>query len=81
MAVRFENDAAGRLFYETLSRMPATDGERQRHTKFAIPVILSVEDSVVMHDNSRFNRAVKMCDTDQDGLITHQEALIFAASL
>jgi hypothetical protein len=76
--VQFENEAAGRIFYEKLSRMPNGE-QRESKTEFSIPIIFDYEYKVVMDNNDRFNRAVRECDTNGDGIITETEAKIFAA--
>jgi len=78
LKVEFENDRAARLFYEALDRMPEAHGRRESETKFEIPVVLSVSRKVVLSENAAFNKAVRQCDTNQDGKITEQEARIFA---
>lgn len=78
LKVEFENDRAARLFYETLSRMPEARGRRESETKFHIPVVLSVSRTVVVSENAAFNRAVRLCDTNQDAKITEPEARILA---
>ena len=76
--VEFENEKAGRTFYEALSKMPRKN-RSESHTKFSIPVVLDHSETVVTGDNEIFNDAVHRCDTNQDGKITGQEADIFAA--
>lgn len=76
--VSFENDAACRLFYETLSTM-ATAHHEESKTEVSIPVVFENKRRVVSGGNEPFNAAVRECDTDQNSTITEQEARIFAA--
>ena len=75
--IEFENDAAARIFYETLSRMP-TQTRAESTTEVDIPVVFEHKRHVVTGPNTAFNRAVAECDTNQDGKITEQEAHLFA---
>ena len=79
--VTFENDDAGRVFYEALSRVPSRGASREGSTKLHIPVVFSYEETVRTGDSQRFNDAVRRCDTDQDGRVTVTEARIFAGSI
>jgi len=76
--VEFENDAAARIFYEALSRMPASRYQSESTTKIDIPVIFENERHVVTGPNAAFNEAVAECDSNKDGKITELEAKIFA---
>lgn len=76
--VEFENDTAGRLFYEALSKAPKDRTERESKTDVSIPIIFSHSTETVTGENHSFNRAVELCDTNKDGLITEQEARIYA---
>ncbi|MBI1176951.1 hypothetical protein GC207_05875 [bacterium] len=78
--VEFENDAAGRMFYEALSKTPHHRGERESKTDISIPIVFSHTTETVTGENYEFNKAVKDCDTNQDGVITETEARIFAES-
>ena len=78
MPVSFETEAAGRVFYETLSKMPPQSSGESR-TKVSIPIVLEVSRTEVTGSNTRFNEAVQRCDTNKDGKITEIEANIFAA--
>lgn len=81
IAVEFENDAAGRLFYETLSRMPDSGRKTEKHTEVSLPIIFSHEEKVVRGPNSGFNEAVRRCDTNQDRKISETEARIFSGTV
>src|SRR5581483_1260499 len=72
--VQFENDAAARIFYETLSKMPAPRDRAESTTTIDIPVVFEHKRHVVTGPNTAFNRAVAACDTNKDGKITEQEA-------
>lgn len=76
--VEFENEAAGRIFYEKLSHLPNSNRKESR-TEFAIPLVFEWENKVETDDNERFNDAVRRCDTNNDGKITEKEAKIFSA--
>lgn len=76
--VAFASERAGRLFYETLSRLPH---EQREESKNEVSLILvHLERKTVTGPNRFFNQAVERCDTDKDGTITEEEAAIFAAS-
>ncbi|HHY85296.1 MAG TPA: hypothetical protein GYA07_07135 [Verrucomicrobia bacterium] len=76
--VEFESDAAARLFYETLSSGGFDKGAAESATNVGIPFVFSHERKVVTGPNTRFNRAVEVCDANRDGVISEQEARIFA---
>jgi hypothetical protein len=77
--VAFASERAGRLFYETLSRLPH---ERREESKNEVSLILiHLERKTVTGHNRFFNQAVERCDTDKDGTITEEEAQIFASSV
>jgi len=76
--VEFENDAAGRLFYEALSRQQSQHGRSESKTEVSIPVVFDHKRRVVEGESVSFNRAVRHCDTNRDGRITELEARIFA---
>ena len=76
--VEFENDAAGRIFYEALSRMQSRHDRNESSTSISIPVVFEHKHRVLEGENMSFNRAVHRCDTNGDGRITEQEARIFA---
>jgi hypothetical protein len=76
--VEFENDAAARIFYETLSRGSCNEGQRDSTTKFEIPVVFEYKRHTTTGPNAAFNHAVELCDTNHDGKITEGEAKIFA---
>jgi len=76
--VEFENDAAARIFYETLSKMPSRGDRAESTTEVDIPVVFEHKRHVVTGPNATFNTAVSRCDTNKDGKITEPEARIFA---
>jgi hypothetical protein len=76
--VEFESDAAARLFYETLSKNSGTKNHSESTTSVAIPFVFEHERKVVPGKNVEFNQAVADCDSNKDGIVTEQEARIFA---
>jgi hypothetical protein len=78
MAVEFENEIAGRMFYETLSRRPNSGQQEESTSRVSLPVVFSNEHKVVRGPNIAFNRAVRECDTNHDGRITELEARIWS---
>ncbi len=76
--VEFENDAAGRFFYEALSKLESRHDRNESKTSISIPVVFEHKHRVVDGENVAFNQAVRRCDTNGDGRITEQEARIFA---
>jgi len=76
--VEFENDTAGRLFYEALSKQQSRHIRTESKTEVSIPVVFDHKRRVVEGESVAFNRAVRHCDTNGDGRITEQEARIFA---
>ncbi len=76
--VQFENEKAGRIFYEALSKMPY-HCEAESHTRVSIPFIFHDDYTVKAGGNEKFNEAVRRCDTNKDGVITEIEAEIFAS--
>ncbi len=81
LPVEFENDAAARVFYEALSRMPGAHERTENRTEVELPLIFSHEQKVVRGANTGFNEAVRRCDTNQDHRVTESEARIFAATV
>ncbi len=80
MAVSFENETAGRVFFETLSRSP--NGRREESsTEVNLPIVFHHKVKTVRGPNATFNDAVIRCDTDRDGKITELEANIFAGQV
>jgi len=75
--VEFESDAAGRIFYEALSKLPPT-GRKQESKTLEIPLVFKTDTRVVRGENELFNRAISECDTNRDGKISEKEARIFA---
>lgn len=78
MSVEFENDAAGRVFYEAFSKQGHRGDQYETNTEVSIPIIFEHKTRVVRGENAAFNSAVRRCDTNNDGKITEQEARIFA---
>ena len=78
--IDFENDKAGKQFYETLSMMPLNTGRQESHTEVSIPIVFSNERTVYSGPNEVFNNAVAQCDANHDGTISEKEAAIFLAS-
>jgi hypothetical protein len=76
--IAFENDAAARLFYETLHRAPPKVSRAESSTEVSLPVVFGHKERVVQGDSIVFNEAVRRCDTNADGSITEAEARIFA---
>jgi hypothetical protein len=76
--VEFENDTAGRLFYETFSRVPNSGQQQESKTEVSIPIVFEHEKRTVRGPNHAFNAAVAQCDTNRDGKITETEARIFS---
>ena len=76
--VEFENDTAGRLFYEALSKQQSRRGRTESRTEVSIPVVFEHKRRVVEGESVAFNQAVRRCDTNGDGRITELEARIFA---
>ena len=76
--IEFENDAAGRIFYETLSQRKGASSHGEIKTEVHIPVVFTHKRRVVGGPDNAFNEAVSECDTNRDGKITESEARIFA---
>lgn len=81
LPVEFENDAAARVFYEAVSRMPDSKQKTESRTNVELPVIFSHEHKIVRGPNAGFNEAVRRADTNQDHRISESEARIFAATV
>lgn len=75
--VEFENDTAGRVFYEALSQRHHHARE-ESSTEVSLPLVFEHKVRTVRGPNSDFNDAVARCDTNHDGKITETEARIFA---
>lgn len=76
--VEFENDTAGRLFYETLSKTSVRQHRSESKTEVGLPIVFHRKVRTVDGDNFVFNSAVRQCDSNGDGKITEQEARIFS---
>ena len=59
LAVEFESELAGRVFYEALSKRPARKEREEEVTDVSLPVVFSVEHRRVRGPNAGFNRAVR----------------------
>jgi hypothetical protein len=75
--VEFENEAAGRIFYEALSKTRPPRAT-ESHTDVSVPFVFDSKHREVAGPNIAFNDAVARCDTNLDGRITELEAKIFA---
>lgn len=76
--ISFESDAAARLFYESLSKNSGTLPHSESTTTLSIPIVFENEQKTVTGPNTKFNEAVAECDLNKDGIITEQEARVFA---
>lgn len=79
--VSFENEAAGRMFYEALSKTEGNAKRSESTTEISIPIVFEHKQHTVDGDNLLFNAAVRRCDTNGDGKITEQEARIYLDSV
>lgn len=77
-AVEFENDAAARIFYETLTRGNKLRDRTESQVEVSLPIVFSHERKVVRGTNAGFNEAVSECDTNHDHRITEAEARIYS---
>ena len=80
LKVSFENDAAGRMFYEAFSKPGSRASRSESKTEIALPIIFDHKERTVDGENLQFNDAVRRCDTNGDGKITEQEARIYLDS-
>ncbi|MDB6057509.1 MAG: hypothetical protein JWO95_1353 [Verrucomicrobiales bacterium] len=76
--VEFENESAGRVFYDALSQIPNSGTKQEKTSQFEIPVVLDYKRHVITGPNAAFNDAVDRCDTNKDAKISEIEAKIFA---
>jgi len=77
-SVEFENDAAAREFYQTVSRLPSSYAGSSSDTRVSIPFVFKHETEVRSGPYVRENKAIKACDTNHDGMISEEEARKFA---
>ena len=75
--VEFENESAGRIFYEALTKKHPRHSSESK-TEVSIPVVFDHKTREVAGPNATFNDAVERCDANKDGKITELEAKIFA---
>ena len=80
LKVEFENDAAGRMFYEGLSKMRQPQ-RQESSTEVSLPIVFHHKHRTVEGENIAFNQAVRRCDTNGDGRITELEAKIFVENV
>jgi hypothetical protein len=76
--VEFENETAGRIFYETLSKQAPKYSKSESTTEVSLPIVYDHKRHVVTGENTAFNEAVSICDANKDGKITEVEAKIYA---
>ena len=76
--VEFENETAGRIFYETLSKQAPKYSKSESTTEVSLPIVYDHKRHVVTGTNAAFNEAVRICDANRDGKITEVEAKIYA---
>ena len=74
VSVKFENEAAANLFYAALKKQTPTTLES---TQFGIPFVTFYSSSKVLSDKAMFNKGVKICDWDLNGVITEKEAALY----
>jgi hypothetical protein len=78
MPVEFENDTAGRLFYESLSHLRGHRGTSESHSHVSLPIIFDHQTTTIEGESLLFNEAVRQCDSNHDGKVTELEARIFS---
>jgi hypothetical protein len=78
--VEFESEVAGRIFYESLSKMRPPHTSESK-TDVSLPIVFEHKTRAVSGPSIAFNQAVARCDTNKDGRITELEANIFAQNL
>ena len=79
--VSFENEAAGRMFYEGLSKAEGRVKRSESTTEVSLPIVFEHKQHTVDGDNLLFNAAVRRCDSNGDGKITELEARIYLDSV
>ncbi len=75
--IAFETDTAARLFYEKLESNRSFSTLNGTRTAITVPLFFEHEVTSVRGSHVDFNLAVQTCDTNQNGIITEQEARIF----
>ena len=78
MKVEFENETAGRIFYEALSRYNGSHSRRESSAEVEIPLVFGHKTKTVRGPNTAFNDAIQRADTNKDGRITETEAKIYS---
>ena len=76
--VEFENETAGRVFYEALSRYNGSHSRRESSSEVEIPLVFGHKTKTVRGPNTAFNDAVQRADTNKDGRISETEARIYS---
>ena len=79
--VSFENEAAGRMFYEGLSKSEGRVKRSESTTEVSLPIVFEHKQHTVDGENLLFNAAVRRCDSNGDGKITELEARIYLDSV
>lgn len=72
--IRFENPQAAEEFNTARKERSGSIGG----THLGVPFITLYSKDRRLSENAHFNDCVARCDTDQDGIITYDEAAIFA---
>lgn len=73
-AIRYENPQAAEEFNNARKDRSSTVGG----THLGVPFVTLYAKDRRLSENAHFNDCVARCDTDQDGIITYDEAAIFA---
>jgi hypothetical protein len=74
--IRFESAKAATEFQGQLQVRQQNNQVSYSHV--SVPFITLFERTRTLSDSAFFNEQVHRCDTDQNGLITEQEALVYA---
>jgi hypothetical protein len=59
--------------------LAVSDSREESHSTVSL-LVINVDRKTIRGPNETFNLAVAICDTNKDGIITEQEAEIFASS-